>query len=294
MWNFQKLPGLCPGPRWGSYSATQTPSWRKAVLHKACLASQDLPSSFFSHSSYFGRTSFFFVATYGPVLALCNTSCVTVLPRVQNSDGADCDERRYTPRTPCRVAPFCFILKQCHATSEAAFAFFSKRRSLVDKCVLLQRRPLRSTEADCAGTIKRAMTRLVRIKLHLYHFEFEVRSVRFVRTERKWSICEAFPRTFALRVLSAMTRHLHFRTTTLAKKIETTAHTWRRRVISRACTRLCLACVPVSIFLARVVQDPFRRYTFVIFYLNWTTRDVNAWPYGCAQTGCPALVSLLS
>ena len=41
--------------------------------------------------------------------------------------------------------------------------------------------------------------------------------------------------------------------TTLAKKIETTAHTWRRRVISRACTRLCLACVPVSSFLARVV-----------------------------------------
>ena len=43
-------------------------------------------------------------------------------------------------------------------------------------------------------------------------------------------------------------------TTTLAKKIETTARTWRRRVISRACTRLCLACVAVSIFLARVVH----------------------------------------
>ena len=42
-------------------------------------------------------------------------------------------------------------------------------------------------------------------------------------------------------------------TTTLAKKIETTTRTWRRRVISRACTRLCLACVAVSIFLARVV-----------------------------------------
>ena len=41
--------------------------------------------------------------------------------------------------------------------------------------------------------------------------------------------------------------------TTLAKKIETTARTWHRRVICRACTRLCLACVPVSIFLARVV-----------------------------------------
>ena len=39
------------------------------------------------------------------------------------------------------------------------------------------------------------------------------------------------------------------------KKIETTARTWHRRVICRACTctRLCLACVPVSIFLARVV-----------------------------------------
>ena len=42
--------------------------------------------------------------------------------------------------------------------------------------------------------------------------------------------------------------------TTLAKKIETTAHTWRRRVISRACTRLCLTRVAVSIFLARVVE----------------------------------------
>ena len=41
--------------------------------------------------------------------------------------------------------------------------------------------------------------------------------------------------------------------TTLAKKIETTARMWHRRVICRACTRLCLACVPVSIFLARVV-----------------------------------------
>ena len=42
-------------------------------------------------------------------------------------------------------------------------------------------------------------------------------------------------------------------TTTLAKKIETAARTWHRRVIYQACTRLCLACVPVSIFLARVV-----------------------------------------
>ena len=38
------------------------------------------------------------------------------------------------------------------------------------------------------------------------------------------------------------------------QKIETTARTWHRRVICRACTRLCLACVPVSIFLARVVN----------------------------------------
>ena len=37
------------------------------------------------------------------------------------------------------------------------------------------------------------------------------------------------------------------------KKIETAARTWHRRVICQACTRLCLACVPVSIFLARVV-----------------------------------------
>ena len=59
---------------------------------------------------------------------------------------------------------------------------------------------------------------------------------------------------------------------TLAKKIETTARTWHRRVICRACTRLCLGgsvqkkffvhypllcltCVPVSIFLARVVLE---------------------------------------
>ena len=43
---------------------------------------------------------------------------------------------------------------------------------------------------------------------------------------------------------------------TLAKKIETTARTWRRRVISRACTCLCLACMAVPIFLARVVATP--------------------------------------
>ena len=44
-------------------------------------------------------------------------------------------------------------------------------------------------------------------------------------------------------------------TTTLAKKIETTARTLHRCVICRACMRLCFACVPVSIFLARVVRE---------------------------------------
>ena len=38
------------------------------------------------------------------------------------------------------------------------------------------------------------------------------------------------------------------------KKLRTAARTWRRRVISRACTRLCLACITVSSFLARVVE----------------------------------------
>ena len=47
--------------------------------------------------------------------------------------------------------------------------------------------------------------------------------------------------------------------TTLAKKIETAARTWHRRVIYQACTRLCLACVPVSIFLARVVYKPIKQ-----------------------------------
>ena len=41
------------------------------------------------------------------------------------------------------------------------------------------------------------------------------------------------------------------KSTTLAKQIETTAHTWHRRVICRACTRLCLAFVPVSIFFGQ-------------------------------------------
>ena len=48
MWNFQKLPGLCPGPPLGAYSTPQTPSWRRAVLRTACLALQDLPPAFFS------------------------------------------------------------------------------------------------------------------------------------------------------------------------------------------------------------------------------------------------------
>ena len=52
---------------------------------------------------------------------------------------------------------------------------------------------------------------------------------------------------YSLSVLTCM------HSTTLAKKIETTALMWHRRVICRACTRLCLACVPVSILLAAVV-----------------------------------------
>ena len=60
--------------------------------------------------------------------------------------------------------------------------------------------------------------------------------------------------------------------TTLAKKIETNARTWHRCVICRACTRLYLACVPVSIFLARVVPsvllcDTADKY---VRQLNWT------------------------
>ena len=35
------------------------------------------------------------------------------------------------------------------------------------------------------------------------------------------------------------------------QKIETAARTWHRHVICRACTRLCLACVPVSIFFGQ-------------------------------------------
>ena len=45
------------------------------------------------------------------------------------------------------------------------------------------------------------------------------------------------------------------------KKIETTVRTWHRRVISQACTRLCLACVAVPIFLARVVEKGEGRET---------------------------------
>ena len=52
------------------------------------------------------------------------------------------------------------------------------------------------------------------------------------------------------------------------QKIETTTRTWRRRVISRACMRLCLACVPVSIFLARVVLVR----TYEIFQIPVTSK----------------------
>ena len=60
---FQKLPGLRPEPRWGAYSAPQTPSWIMAVLRTACLASQDKFSTFFPHPLHLGRTGFFPVAT---------------------------------------------------------------------------------------------------------------------------------------------------------------------------------------------------------------------------------------
>ena len=55
--------------------------------------------------------------------------------------------------------------------------------------------------------------------------------------------------------------------TTLVKNIETTACTWHRRVICRACTRLCGACVPVSIFLARVVCVQHHQ-----------SKGINRWP----------------
>ena len=60
----------------------QTPSWKRVVLRTACLASQDLPSSFFAHSSCFGRTSFFFVVTAlcMQVLTVWDITC-TFLPK---------------------------------------------------------------------------------------------------------------------------------------------------------------------------------------------------------------------
>ena len=52
MWNFWKFPGHCTGPRREACSVPKTPpSWAKAVMRMACLASQDLPSDFFSHNS---------------------------------------------------------------------------------------------------------------------------------------------------------------------------------------------------------------------------------------------------
>ena len=61
---FKSFRGSAPDPAGGLIAPPpQTPSWKRAVLRTACLASQDIPSSFFSHSSYFGRTGFFFVAT---------------------------------------------------------------------------------------------------------------------------------------------------------------------------------------------------------------------------------------
>ena len=44
---------------------------------------------------------------------------------------------------------------------------------------------------------------------------------------------------------------LHFRRDRYCITVQPATRTWRRRLISPACTRLCLACVAVSIFLAR-------------------------------------------
>ena len=73
--------------------------------------------------------------------------------------------------------------------------------------------------------------------------------------------------------------------TTLAKKIETTARTWHRRVICRACTRLCRACVPVSIFFGQGSKSEtycnrrkFRtRFHFVYFVLLVEVRKLVAY-----------------
>ena len=73
------------------------------------------------------------------------------------------------------------------------------------------------------------------------------RRVRGLRSDRPY--CKSLrARKTSNSLGSFNTVTLTLLTSTLAKKIETTAYMWRRCVISRACTRLCLACVAVSIF----------------------------------------------
>ena len=83
-----------------------------------------------------------------------------------------------------------------------------------------------------------------------------------------FSFSSTFPFFLTINVVvyhtvSSKTTSVNDNSTTLAKKIETTTRTWLRRVICRACTRLCLACVPVSIFLARVV-DPVSGFFYFV------------------------------
>ena len=66
--------------------------------------------------------------------------------------------------------------------------------------------------------------------------------------------------TFASDAIQARWLRIWLRSYYPGQKIETTTRTWHRRVICRTCTLLCLACVPVSIFLARVVPPA----TFVL------------------------------
>ena len=70
------------------------------------------------------------------------------------------------------------------------------------------------------------------------------------------------------------------------QKIETTARTWRRRMICRACTRLCLASVPVSIFLAQGSIYSLVQWNWfsVVTGCTWVTciSDVRVAP-GCTE-----------
>ena len=52
------------------------------------------------------------------------------------------------------------------------------------------------------------------------------------------------------------------------KMRQRTARTWCRHVISQACTRLCLACMPVSIFLVRLVPP---RIALLTVFQWWIT-----------------------